>query len=164
MNTRRSVLVLLVLLLAWTARAQRIDPAVVAASGGFSQTGNVSVSWTVGQTAVDLRAGHFGTLSEGFQQALLTVIPMRERSTPFTLSLSPNPTRHSVIIAMDGVENDMTLVLFNLLGEPVVRQQVRSGEQLARMSFETLPSGLYLLVAFSGSGEQLALYKIVKAE
>lgn len=164
MNTRHSVLVLLGVLLAWTAQAQRIDPTVVAPSGGFSRTGNVSVSWTVGQTAVDLRAGHFGTLSEGFQHAHLTVIPMRDRRIPFTLSLSPNPTRHSVLITMDGVENDMTLVLFNLLGEPVLRQQVRGGEQLARMSFESLPSGLYLLVAISGSGEQLALYKIVKAE
>lgn len=164
MNTRQSVLVLLVLLLAWTARAQRIDPAVVAASGGFARTANVSVSWTVGQTATDLRAGHFGTLSEGFQQAFLTVIPMRDSRAPFTLSLSPNPTRHSVIVTMNGVDEDMSLVLFNLLGEPVLREQVRGGDQLVRLSFETLPSGLYLLVAFSGAGEQLALYKIVKAE
>jgi hypothetical protein len=164
MNTRHSVLVLLVLLLAWTARAQRIDPAVVAASGGFAQTASVSVSWTVGQSATDLRAGHFGTLSEGFQQAFLTVIPMRDSRTPFTLSLSPNPARHSVVVTMNGADEDMTLVLFNLLGEPVLRQPVRGGDQLVRLSFETLPSGLYLLVAFSGAGEQLALYKIVKAE
>lgn len=164
MNTRQSVLVLLGILLAWTVQAQRIDPTVVAPSGGFSRNGNVSVSWTVGQTAVDLRTGHFGTLSEGFQHAFLTVIPMRDRNIPFTLTLSPNPTRHTVLVDMSGVENDMTLVLFNLLGEPVLRHQVRGGDQLARISFESLPSGLYLLVAIADSGEQLALYKIVKAE
>jgi hypothetical protein len=164
MNSRHAVLVLLVLLLAWTARAQRIDPAVVAVSGGFAQTASVSVSWTVGQSATDLRAGHFGTLSEGFQQAFLTVIPVREISLPFSLDLYPNPVHHSVLVTVTGLEGEMTLVLFNLLGEPVIRQQVRSGDQHLRLSLETLSSGLYLLAAFSGSGEQMGLYKIVKAE
>ncbi|MFA6233858.1 MAG: T9SS type A sorting domain-containing protein [Bacteroidota bacterium] len=164
MKTRHTVLVLLVVLLSWTARAQRIDPAVIAASGAFAQTSSVSVSWTVGQTAVDLRTGHFGSLSEGFQQAFLTVIPIREHSLPFSLDLYPNPTRYSVLVTLDGVQDEMTLVVYNLLGEPVLQQNVRSGDQHVRLSFETLPSGLYLLSALSVSGEQLALYKIVKAE
>lgn len=164
MKTRHTVLVLLGILLTWTVQAQRIDPAVIAASGAFAQTSSVSVSWTIGQPASDLRTGHFGSLSEGFQQAFLTIIPLRETSIPLTLDLYPNPTRYSVLVSMQGVQDEMTLVLYNLLGEPVLRQNVRSGDQHARLSFETLPSGLYLLVALSVSGEQLALYKIVKAE
>ncbi len=164
MKTRHVALVLLGILLSWTARAQRIDPAVVAVSGSFAQTSSVSVSWTVGQTAVDLRHGHFGTLSEGFQQAFLTVIPTKDRSTAFSLDLYPNPTRYSVLVTINGAQDNMTLVLYNLLGESVLRQEVRSGDQRVRLAFDTLPSGMYLLVAFSGAGEQLALYKIVKAE
>lgn len=164
MKTRHTVLVLLALLMSWTAQAQRIDPAVIAASGAFAQTPSVSVSWTVGQTAVDLRTGHFGSLSEGFQQSFLTIIPMRESSIPLTLDLYPNPTRYSVLVTLAGAQEEMTLVLYNLLGEAVLHQNVRSGDQHVRLSFETLPSGLYLLVALSVSGEQLALYKIVKAE
>lgn len=164
MNTRHSVLVLLVVLLAGPVRAQRIDPAVIAASGGFSQTGSVSVSWTVGQTAVELRAGHFGTLSEGFQHAFLTVIPIRERSFPLTLELYPNPARHALLVSLQGNTQATTLVLYDLLGQPVLRQQLREGDTMARLPFAGLPSGMYLLVAFSGSGEQLALYKVVKAE
>lgn len=163
MNTRLTVLVLLVLL-SWTARAQRIDPAAVSSSGGFFQAPEVSVSWTVGQTAVDLRSGHFGTLSEGFQQAFLTVIPIRERTIPFTLDLYPNPARHSLLVTLQGGRQEMTLVVYDLLGQPVLRQQLREGDTMARLPFAGLPSGMYLLVAFSGSGEQLALYKVVKAE
>jgi hypothetical protein len=163
MNTRLLALVLLVLS-AWTVQAQRIDPAALSGSGGFVQTPRMSVSWTVGQTAVETRSGHFGTLSEGFQQAFLKVIPIRERSLPFTLDLYPNPTRHSLLVTMNGGGEAMTLVLFDLLGQPVLRHQMREGDTVARLPFANLSSGMYLLVAFSGSGEQMALYKVVKAE
>ena len=58
----------------------------------------------------------------------------------------------------------MTLVLYNLLGEVLLRQRVQSGDRLARLSFDAYPSGLYLLAAFSGKGEKLAIHKIVKAQ
>jgi len=65
---------------------------------------------------------------------------------------------------MDGVKEDMRLVLYNLLGEPVLQQNVRTGERLVRLQLSSLPVGLYLLAALSPSGAQMALYKIVKAE
>ncbi|MBR9975449.1 MAG: T9SS type A sorting domain-containing protein, partial [Bacteroidetes bacterium] len=117
-----------------------------------------------GQTAVDMRSAHFGTLSEGFQHAYLTVIPLRERSIPLTLDLYPNPARNSLLVNLQGNSQAMTLVLYDLLGQPVLRQQLREGDTMARLPFTGLSSGMYLLVAFSGSGEQLALYKVVKAE
>jgi hypothetical protein len=163
MKTRFLMLVLLVPLLAWSLPAQRIDPAIVGGSGGFAQSVSGSVSWTVGQTAVQTWTTHAGTVSEGFQQAFLTVIPIRERSIPLSLSFYPNPARHSVLVTLSGAEEDLSLVLFNLLGEPVLRQELRSGDRITRLPFDALPSGLYMLAAFSGSGERLALYKIVKA-
>jgi hypothetical protein len=164
MKARHTFLVLLALLFTWNARAQHIEPAVIAVSGGFAQTATMSVSWTVGQTAVGTQTSQSGTFTEGFQQSYLTVIPMRDRSITFSLDIFPNPTRSSVLVTLAGVEEDMTLVLYNLLGEAVLRQNVRSGDQLTRLSFDAFPSGLYLLVAFSGGGEQMAMYKIVKAQ
>ncbi len=164
MNARHIVVFLLALFLSCTAHAQVIDASVVAVSGGFAETGTVSVAWTVGQTAVESRRAYAGTLNEGFQQAYLSVIPIREHSIPFSLDLYPNPARTSVLVNMTGIEEDMSLVLYNLLGEEVMRRNVRSGEQMTRLPFTTLPGGLYMLVAFTGSGEQLGLYKIVKAQ
>lgn len=164
MNIRFTFLVMLVSLFAVTAKAQRIDPAVIAVSGGHVVTPSGSVTWTAGQTAVQTWSFPGGTVAEGFQQAFLKVIPVREQSVPFTLDLFPNPTRHSVLVSLTGMEDDLSLVLFNLLGKPVLRKELRGGERRARLSFETLPSGLYMLVAFSGGGERLAMYKIVKAK
>jgi len=155
---------MLVSLFAITAEAQRIDPAVIAVSGGHVVSPSGSVDWTVGQTAVQTWSHAGGTVAEGFQHAFLKVIAVREQSVPFTLDLFPNPTRHSVLVSLTGMEDDLSLVLFNLLGEPVLRKELRGGERLARLSFDALPSGLYMLVAFSGSGERMAMYKIVKAK
>ena len=164
MITRFLFLVLLIPLFAAPATAQRIDPAVITFSGGSVETLSGSVSWTAGQTAVQSWSFPGGTVTEGFQQAYLKVIPVQERSVPFTLDLFPNPTRHSVLVSLTGADDDVSLVLFNLLGEPVLRTELRSGERRARLSFDALPSGLYMLVALSGGGERLAMYKIVKAK
>lgn len=161
---KKVIPVLLLLFTSAVLHAQRIEPSVVAVSGGHAQTSTVSVSWSVGQTAVDTRSSGAGTLTEGFQQSFLTVIPIRDRGVPFTLQLYPNPARYSVLVSLDGVKEDMRLVLYNLLGEPVLRHDVKSGERLVRLSLTTLPVGLYLLAALSPSGGQTALYKIVKAE
>ncbi len=161
---KASSYVLVLLLSAAVAHAQRIEPSVIAVSGGHAQTSSVSVSWTVGQTAVETHSFHGGSFTEGFQNPFLTVIPIRERSLPFSLQFYPNPARYSILVSMDGVTEDMKLVMYNLLGEPVLQYDVRSGERLARLQLSTLPVGLYLLAAVSPSGAQMALYKIVKAE
>ncbi len=161
---KKLIPVLILLLASAVVHAQRIEPSVVAVTGGHAQTSSVSISWTVGQTAVATRSSGSGTLTEGFQQSFLTVIPIKDRGVPFTLQLYPNPTRNSVLVSMDGVKEDMRLVMYNLLGEPVLLHDVRSGERLVRLSMTALPVGLYLLAALSPSGEQTALYKIVKAE
>lgn len=153
-----------VLLLITVAHAQRIDPSVIAVSGGYSATSAAQVSWTVGQTAVESYSFHGGAFTEGFQLPFLTVIPVRLQPSPFSLQLYPNPARYSLLVRMDGVSEDLGLVLYNLLGEPVLRHDVRSGDRMARLTLSSLPVGLYLLVALSPSGERLAVYKIVKAE
>ncbi|MCB2205770.1 T9SS type A sorting domain-containing protein [bacterium] len=164
MKARHAYMVLLAVLCSFSAQAQEIDPAVLAISGGYARTASMSISWTVGQTAVATHQSHAGTISEGFQQAFLSVIPIREESIPFSLDLYPNPTRYSVLVRMAGVDEDMTLVVYDLLGSEVMRENVRSGDQVTRLTFDSMPSGLYMLAAFSGKGKQLGLYKIVKAQ
>lgn len=164
MNARYASVLLLVPLLVLTAQAQSIAPAVVGGTGGFAETATVSLSWSVGQTAVETHVSTAGTLTEGFQQSYLALIPTRGHGVPFSLNLYPNPARNTVMISLDGVEENMTLILYNLLGEVVLRKQVRRGERLARLTVERFPSGIYMLAAISGSGDRLALYKIVKAQ
>ncbi|MCZ7556512.1 MAG: T9SS type A sorting domain-containing protein [Bacteroidia bacterium] len=158
------ILVLILWCIAGIVHAQRIEPSVIAVSGGHAQTPSVSISWTVGQTAVETRSTGSTALTEGFQQSFLTVIPMKDRGVPFSLQLYPNPARYSVLVSLDGVKEDMRLVLYNLLGEPVLRHEVRTGERMVRLQLTSLPAGLYLLAALSPTGGQTALYKIVKAE
>jgi hypothetical protein len=160
-----SSLALLLLLVAATAHAQRLEPSVIAVTGGHAQNSSVQISWTVGQTSVEThRFNATASLTEGFQQSFLTVIPVRERSVPFSLQLYPNPARHAVLISIDGVQDDMKLVLYNLLGEIVLQHDVRGGERLVRLNLASMPVGLYMLAALSSTGKQAALYKILKAE
>jgi hypothetical protein len=165
MNKRLHMLLpLLLLLCTGGAFAQRLEPTVVAVAGGLSRTATFSVSWTIGQTAVETRTHRGGTITEGVQQPYLSVIPIGEHRIPFTLSMYPNPTVDAAIVSVAGADEDMTLVLYSLIGTPVLRHEVRAGERIVRLNMAPLSPGLYLLAALSPSGEQRALYKVVKAE
>ena len=158
------ILLLVLPLFPRSAQAQSIAPSVLASSGSYAEGRAVSLSWTLGQIASETRSHHGGTLAEGFQQPFLSVIAVREAQLPLTMSLYPNPARQNLLVTVHGAKDDVTLILYNMLGAPVARQVLLNGDSMLRMPVAELADGLYLLAAFSQRGERLAVYKIIKAE
>jgi hypothetical protein len=146
------------------ARGQTLESSDIIPAGGVAVHGSVLLSWTVGQTATHTRSHRGGDITEGLQQPFLSVIAMEERPLPFTLSLYPNPTRTSVIVTLQGVTDDVQIILYSLLGAPLLRRDVQRGDSMLRIPLVSQPAGMYLLTVVSRTGERLALYKILKAE
>jgi|GEM_PF-1050471 len=74
-----------------TLMAQRIEPKVMASTGGSGSAGGYTLEWTLGQTAVQtLKAGEYA-LTQGFHQPNLLVVGVRDVRYPFEVQLSPNP-------------------------------------------------------------------------
>jgi hypothetical protein len=157
-------LALALLLLALPMQAQRIAPTVLATAGGFAEGRAVSLSWTLGQIASETRTYHGGSVTEGFNQPFLSVMAVRETRIPLTMSLYPNPARQTLLVNLRGADDDVTLILYNMLGDPVATQVLRKGDSMLRMPVSQLADGLYLLTAWSLRGERLAVYKVIKAE
>jgi hypothetical protein len=103
-------------------------------------------------------------LTEGAQQPFLMAVLIRETPLPFSLSLFPNPAQQVLLVTMQGADDDVTLILFDMVGRPVTQHTLRHGDTMLRMPVADLADGLYLLAAFSRRGERLAVYKIIKAE
>jgi len=146
------------------AAAQDISPYVLAVAGECAEGATFSVSWTVGQLSSETRVHHSGILSEGFQQVFLTVVGVREACVPLSMELYPNPARQQLLIELTGADENVTITMYNMLGEPVSRQVLLVGDRMLRIPLEGLPDGMYILAAISSRGDRLAVYKVIKAD
>jgi hypothetical protein len=78
------------------------------------------------------------------------------------LSLQPNPAQENVTvtIAATGVETNMQINVFNLLGRKVVFSAIKTGQTTLDLDAATLPSGLYQVVLMA-DGKTLDKQKLV---
>ncbi len=81
---------------AYTLYAQRVEPQVMATSGGSGSAGGYSLEWTLGQTAMQtLKSGEY-VLTQGFHQPNLLVVGVRDVRYPFEVYIAPNPFSHRI--------------------------------------------------------------------
>ena len=99
-RTNLTILILLPCLLT-TLGAQSLEPAVINSAGGHWMTGDHSISWSVGESAISTYFGSVATLSEGFLQALdLAIVALDEPHEDYSVLIYPNPlnpTKYVVI-------------------------------------------------------------------
>ena len=144
--------------------AQRYAPAAAVASGGEGSADGIELSWTVGQAAAETRQSSRAILTEGVQQPLFLTSSLWESPVPLRLSIFPNPAHTSVLLTFEGLNEDVTLTLYNVIGQPVFQQPVRRGDTALRVPMTGLPDGVYLLSVCEQGGQQRAVYKIVKTK
>lgn len=118
-------MVLLGLMVGIACHAQVTVPLWVVASGGASHTaGNVSISWTLGQSAYTaLTAGNV-ILTQGFQQGdlFLTNIDDNFLNTDLEVTVFPNPSKKDFNILLSsnvGDDSKTQIDIFDIAGRKV---------------------------------------------
>jgi len=83
---------------------QTIDRQVIGLAGGISTGNGITVSWTAGEMAVQraYAVNGGGSVTEGFQQPHLSVIPESTRS--LEVSFFPNPVSHLFTVRLPAKE------------------------------------------------------------
>ena len=96
------LLAILVLTASVSVKAQKLE--VVATSGDFYENSSLSLSWTLGEVAVETLVGDNIILTQGFQQSKLTVTAIDELQSPgIELTVYPNPTNRFLFIEVIGL-------------------------------------------------------------
>ncbi len=73
------------------------------------------------------------------------------------LNLYPNPTKDSINIGIDGLQNEnCRLVVYNDLGEIVKEQQISFDNKNSRLNCVDLPSGLYTIQIIGNSSRAIS--------
>lgn len=139
----------------------QVKQEVIASAGGYSLNGNLSISWTLGETIIPTLQNGDLILTHGFQQQLIITSVEENLEELVKVTVYPNPACDYINISfgepLDGevrvflINSQGKLVKTDVIGETIVEKQ---------MNLQDLPGGVYYLKLTKGKLSNV--YKVVK--
>lgn len=133
----------------------------VVAAGNIHQGEATSISWTLGELAIETLAAGDLILTQGMQQSTLTVVTVEEH--PFMnlhINAYPNPTADFLNISIENeIPADAVYSIYEMSGRLLAREALEFNNQV--ISFNSYKSGVYFLRIMVGN-QPVKSFKIVK--
>ncbi|MFO7616521.1 MAG: T9SS type A sorting domain-containing protein [Bacteroidales bacterium] len=158
MKTPTCCLVLILFSFALTAKGQE----VIASGGHHAKSGDVQLSWTIGEPVIGtLKAGGY-ILTQGFHQTRLSASAIDDLPLPgLKLSVYPNPFSDLLHLRIDeGDYSHLQYSLLSLEGKTLREKKINANQTDIEMG--SLPDGYYLLQVRDASGKTVKTYKVAK--
>ncbi len=168
---KSTILLIFLTFMLMVSQSQEVNIAldVVATSGGYTvnKAANLSVSWTVGQTAFTTLSAANLVVTQGFHQGNLLVTSVEPSPTlpSFGIKVYPNPTSMELFIL---VENSNAygyyqIEVFDLSGRKVIELGASlESSSPYRLSVDGLRSGAYLLRVWNSQNARPQVFKFIK--
>ncbi|MCD4833047.1 MAG: T9SS type A sorting domain-containing protein [Bacteroidales bacterium] len=143
-----------------------ISSDVIATAGGDTTVNGVSVSWTLGEVAIETIANDDSTLilTQGFQQGYFEITSIGEPlSNNFLLKVYPNPASEFVWVALESEEiKDAIVELYDMEGKLVYNSKLNVVEGPNKIELNRLSSSQYILRISDATGNVLQTFKLIK--
>jgi hypothetical protein len=143
-----------------------ISSYVVASAGGDTTVNGVSVSWTLGEVAIETIATNDSSiiLTQGFQQGYFEITSIGEPlSDDFELKIYPNPASEYIYIDLTSKNiKSMLVEIYNMEGKLVYNKKYESLSGPSQISLNGLNSNQYILRVSESSGKVLQTFKLIK--
>ncbi len=139
---------------------QSIDPSVIATAGNYVETGNVAISYTVGQT-VTATLTNGGTLTQGFQQDSYTIVEIPEQSSQeFSINIYPIPATNEITVEFNSdFKGSAKIAIIDELGRTLSEQNANT--PVNKVSLNGLSESYYFLkVSYQGNFKTYKIQKI----
>jgi hypothetical protein len=160
---RRNVLIIITLFFSVQLMAQSLKQEVIASAGGYNVNGNLTISWTLGETIIPTFTSQDGTLilTHGFQQNLIITAINENLDTPVKVKIYPNPASSTVTIQFEAAtDKEILLYLLDTQGKLIKTDRIEESTLEKNIDLEDLPSGVYYLRMLKGN--LVNVYKVVK--
>jgi len=142
-------LILLILLsTVFLGFGQKLHHQMIAAQGGtFIAKNGLVVRQSVGQMSVTGNAAAVANMvQQGFQQILIRQLFAVYDTNIIVTSIYPNPFRGPLSITFSApIAQDLSVSLFNMLGNLVFMQSFISGQSVLYFNFDRIPAGSYVI-------------------
>ena len=141
--------------------AQEIERDVLSTSGEFHKGSNGSLSWTMGEIAVQTVNSNNLLLTQGFQQNSLTVTAIDESDAlKYTVKAFPNPVKNTLALKISEIkEKSIMIELYNITGNLLLKKEIKSTNTI--IPFNEYQSGEYILRVIE-ENKPVKSFKIIK--
>ena len=142
-----------------------LTPSVVA-SGGQDATGdNISISWTLGELAINTLSSGDLILTQGFHQPFGVVVGLMQDEANLAISVFPNPVGDELSIQFD-IENSKNVILEiqDVSGRIITRvqnKQVNSGD-IVKLNTSSFKPGVYVLSIIAPNRQKPQVFSVLK--
>lgn len=144
--------------------SQSLSPEVISNSGDYYETGNVSLSWTLGECVIETFQNSGAILTQGFHQTKLIITEIdKMESNEFNCLVYPNPTNDFINIEITGANNIEIIVdIFDLNGKKIYNKTLENNKGTIDLS--NYAAAHYILKLQDRSGKIFGTYKIIKQD
>ncbi len=166
---KRKILLMLILIpgFSLTWGQVQLTPTVLSSAGGYSESGGISLAWTMGELAVSTLSTIDMILTQGFQQPFLLDIGDAIDDPEFNWSVNayPNPVSDILNLRFNLDKTmDLQLELYDITGKKLTIKKLPSIMPGGRetLDFSGFREGIYILKITSEKQKVRKIYKIQK--
>jgi len=136
---------------------------VIGSQGAFSSNPTGSLSWTLGEFISETISSADGTLTQGFQQIILSGAALNEFAESPGAHIYPNPFHSNITIINPTIEGDFEFVMFDNTGKNIFRTTLEftSAIEEYKIDLSHIASGAYHLQLHSAD-RSIVMDRILK--
>lgn len=143
--------------------AQTMDPTVLSSASGEGKSTTLSLTWTLGETAVSSGYTTNQLFTEGFHQPRMILSPSNFKGDQFSITLAPNPAHAQIRLdIVSSIQTELSVYLHDVRGSQILYSRLPSGSNQALLNLEGITPGIYFLQIRSSTGLVFKSFKVIK--
>ena len=139
------------------ANAQVLTHDVLTTSGGSYTQINGTMSFTIGEIAIETASATNNKLTQGFQQGHYIILSISEEKINPSVSIYPNPTSNS--LKVEFAESINSVKLYDMTGNLIIDKKLNATSETFDLS--SFATGVYIMHVYDAKNKMYA-YKIQK--
>ena len=142
-------------------QAQEQQQYVFASQGNYTESGDMSVSWTIGDSFITTVESSDGTLTQGFQQSFLKIKKVQNiELASFNAQVFPNPTSGILNVRLEDEVKEYTMEILDVTGK--LMHKSNENQRLVEMDMTSYASGQYFIRLFNLNEKTMSIFEIIK--
>ena len=158
----RTILLIANILFAFSFYSQNLDHFVIGTDGGYAGNNQFSLSYTIGEIVTELGNDPVNNidLTQGFQQAYISIVSTENHIADIDISVFPNPAVNYLNVNISDLSKVKSYAMYDMSGKLLLQQEIISNQ--FEVSFSNFSSGNYLLI-FKNDQQKLKTLKVQKS-
>ena len=158
----RTIFLIVNILFAFSFYSQNLDHFVIGTDGGYAGNNQFSLSYTIGEIVTELGNDPVNNidLTQGFQQAYISIVSTENHIADIDISVFPNPAVNYLNVNISDLSKVKSYAMYDMSGKLLLQQEIISNQ--FEVSFSNFSSGNYLLI-FKNDQQKLKTLKVQKS-